>query len=267
MSAHASHIVRQSLNLRRYDGNLTFSIYPDLEITIPNHQLVVPDIEINPEGQQVVSNYSGYAEVLINSLQAINLNDMPRFGMPFLSSAYLLVDNDNQQFTLWASQQSETSNLTELGPPACRPPVTPSIPNSTATAPPPPPPPRPSSLTDNRPSKATIAGSVIGGLAAISLFCGAYLLQKRRRKRRQQEEQALRGGPAIDARYSDNLGYYKAEMPSDRQPPQELALLKSPGYDFMPLELPPDEAPHELPPAPPEKDEVYEMHASPVPRR
>ena len=257
MSAHASRIARQLLNMRRYDGNLTFNIYPDLEITIPNHQLVVPDIEINPGGQEIVSNYSTYAEVLINSLQAINLNDMPRFGMPFLSSAYLLVDNDNQQFTLWASQQSETSNLIELGPPACRPPVAPSVPTSTATAPPPPP---SSSLTDSRPSRGAIAGGVIGGLAAILLFCSAYLLQRRRRKRQQNRQQTLQGG--FDATYSDNLAYNKAEMPSDQQPPQELALVKSPGYDFVPHELPDDALLHELPPAPPKKDEIYEMHAT-----
>ena len=253
---HACHIVRQLLNIRRYDGDLTFDIYPDLEITIPNHQLVVPDIEINPEGQEFVSNYSTYAEILINSLQAINLNDIPRFGTPFLSSAYLLVDNDHQQFTLWASQQSETSNLIELGPPACRPPVAPSVPTSTPIAPPP-----PSSSTGSRHSKAAIAGGVIGGLATTSLFCGAYLLYIRRRKRQQKREQALQAGPIIDATYSDTLAYNKAEMPSDKQPPQELPLIRNPGYDFAPHELQ-QEAPHELPPAPLEKDEVYEMHAT-----
>ena len=248
--------MKQLLNKRRYDGNLTFNIYPDLDITIPNHQLVVPDIEINPVGQEIVSNYSMYAEVLINSLQAININDMPRFGMPFLSSAYLLVDNDNQQFTLWASQQSETSNLLELGPPACRTTVAPSVPTSTPVAPPP-----PSGFTGSSPSKAAIAGDVIGGLAATSLFCGAYLLQKRRRRRQHKRKQALQAGPVIDATYSDTLAYSKAEMPSDQQPPQELPLVKSPGYALGPHELL-QEAAQELPPALPEKDEVHEMLAT-----
>ena len=263
MSSHASHIVRQLLNIRRYDGNLTFNIYPDLEITIPNHQLVVPDIEVNRGGQEFVSNYSTYAEVLINALEDQNAEEMPRFGMPFLSSAYLLVDNDHQQFTLWASQQSETSNLIELGPPACRPSVAPSVPTSTPIAPPP-----PSNLISSRPSTATIAGSVIGGLAAISLFSGAYLLQKRRRKRQQKREQALQAlqaGPVTDATYSDNWAYNKAEMPSDQQPPQELPDFKGPGGAFAPHELP-QEAPHELPPALPERDEVHEMLAPSVPR-
>ena len=235
----------------RYDGNLTFNIYPDLEITIPDHQLVVPDIEVNPQGQEGVSNYSTYVEVLINSLQAVNVNDMPRFGRPFLSSAYLLVDNDHQQFTLWASQQSESSDLVEMGPPACRPPVAPPVPTSTPIAAPP-----PSSSAGSGPSKASIAGSVIGGLAAISLFCGAYLLQKRRRRLQQRRDQALQAGPAIDATYADISACNKAEMPSDRQPPQELPPVRSPGYVHVPCELP-QEALHELyelPPALPEKE-------------
>ena len=81
-----------------------------------------------------------------------------------------------------------------------------------------------------------------------------------------KEKQALHAGPVIDATYSDNLAHNKAEMPSGQQPqPQELALVKSPGYEFMPRELP-DEAPHELPPALPEKDEIYELHATSVSR-
>ena len=246
--------MKQSLTIRRYDGNLTFNIYPDLEITIPNHQLVVPDIEVNPQGQEAVSNYSTYVEVLINSLQAVNANDMPRFGRPFLTSAYLLVDNDHQQFTLWASQQSETSDLVEMGPPACRPQVAPSVPTSTPVAAPPPV--AAPSSAGNGHSKAAIAGGIIGGLAAISLFCGAYLVQKRRRRRQQEREQALQTRPAIDATSSDILAYNKAEMPSDRQPPQELPPVKSPGYVPVAHELP-QTALHELyelPPALPEKE-------------
>ncbi|KAK3178707.1 hypothetical protein OEA41_000844 [Lepraria neglecta] len=247
-----------------YDGDLTFNIYPDLEITIPNHQLVVPDIEINPVGQEVVSNYTKYAEVLINSLQADNANDIPRFGMPFLSSAYLMVDNDNQQFTLWASQQSQSLNLVELGPPTCRPPVATSTPTPnplpSVLAPPPP------SGSNNGPSKAAIAGGSIGGLAAISLCIGAFILRKRRRRRQQEREKAAPAEPVIDSMYSDTSAYYKPEMPSDRQPPQEMPLVPNPEYTLAPYELP-FEAAHELPPAPPEKDVFHEMPATPRSRR
>ena len=242
MSPHACHLLKQLLSFRRYDGNLTFSIYPDLEITILSHQLVVPNIEITPEGQEVTSNYSTY-EVRLESLPATKSNDMPKFGRSLLSSAYLLVDNDHQQFTLWASQQSEISDLRELEPPACRPSVAPPVPTSAQT------PRLPlSSSTGSRPSQETIAGSVIGSLSAISFFCGACLLQKRRRRRQQERKQA---GPVIDSTYLDILSYSNAEMPSDWQPPQELPLVRSPGYAPVLHELP-QEAAHELPPALPE---------------
>ena len=244
------HILRRLLNVGRYDGDLTFSIYPDLEITMPNHQLVVPDVEITSEGQEAISNYSAYAKIRLDSLPATQLNGMPKLGRSFLGSAYLLVDNDHGQFTLWASKQSKTSDLLELVPPACRAPVATSVPTSTPTPP-------PSSFAGSKPIKAIIAGGIIGGLAAISFFCGIYFLHKRRQIKREQ------AGPVIDTTtYLDILAYNIAEMPADRQPPQELPLVRSPGYAPMLHDLPQElslvrnlhYAPvlHELPPALPE---------------
>ena len=232
-------------------------MFPDLEITIPNHQLVVPNIEINSVGQGIVSNYTEQAEIAINSLQSINLNDMPRFGAPFLSSAYLLVDNDNQHFTLWASQQSQTSNLVELGPPVCRPAVT--TPSSSAPAPPPKP-------YGSGPSKAAIAGGIIGGLTAVSLCIGAYFLFMRRLRRQQDRQQEMQAVPPFDAKYSDNAMYDKPEMPSHQQPPQELSLLKSPTYALALQELPPQMR-YELPPSVRNDSMSHEMPAMPTDRR
>ena len=185
---------------------------------------------------------------------------MPRFGMPFLSSAYLLVDNDNQQFTLWASQQSQTSNLVELGPPACRTPVPTATPQPLPSVLNPTPPPNP----NNGPSKAAIAGGSIGGVAAIALILGAFLLRRRRRRRQRERENenAARAEPVINSMYSDNSAYNKPEMPSDRQPPQEMPLVQNPGYSLAPYELS-MEAPQELPPAPPKKSTLYEMPGTP----
>lgn len=188
------------------------------------------------------------------------MNGMPQYGRSFLGSAYLLVDNDHHQFT---SKQSKTSHQLELAPPACRAPVAPSVPTSALIHPPP-----PSSFAGSKPIKAIIASGVIGGLAAISFFCGAYLLHKRRQ---QEREEAVQARPIIDATYSDILGYNKAKMPSDWQPPQNLPIVRSPGYappmlyglpQELPLvrslgyaapmlhELPQEEAAaHELPPA------------------
>lgn len=40
--------------MRRYHGNLTVSIDPGLDITTPNHELVVPNYGIDFQGQQYV---------------------------------------------------------------------------------------------------------------------------------------------------------------------------------------------------------------------
>ncbi|CAF9938052.1 MAG: hypothetical protein ALECFALPRED_007489 [Alectoria fallacina] len=221
-----------------YDGDLTFSIYPGLDITIPNHQLILPDIEINSEGQEYPSS-STEVEVLINSLQGVNTNDMPRFGMPFLSSAYLMVDNDQQQFTLSRSQQSTTSNLVAIGPPACNSPApspTPQpLPSVLAS---PTPRPRPSSGTP----QGAIAGGVVGGLATIVLCIGVFFVRKKRRIERsagiQKQEYGAMAEAAQSPTYSDNQVYAKSEMSSDRQPPQELPLDRDSGQGIAPYEMP-----------------------------
>ncbi|CAD6584213.1 MAG: hypothetical protein ASARMPRED_001632 [Alectoria sarmentosa] len=236
----AYSVVRSANGNPRYDGDLTFSIYPGLDITIPNHQLVVPDIEINSEGQEYPSS-STEVEVLINSLQGVNTNDMPRFGMPFLSSAYLMVDNDQQQFTLSQSQQSTTSNLVAIGPPACNNPApspTPlPLPSVLAS---PTPKPKPSSGTP----QGAIAGGVVGGLATIFICIGGFFVRKKRRTERsagiqKQEYGAMAEAQAVqNPTYSDNQVYAKSEMPSDRQPPQELPLDKDSGQGIAPYEMP-----------------------------
>ena len=217
----------------RYDGDLTFSIYPGLDIRIPNHQLVVPDIEINAEGQDYRPN-STVVQVLINSLQAINKDDMPLFGLPFLSSVYLIVDNDKQQFTLSQSQQSSTSNLVAIGPPACDTPAPsptsqplPTIIASSTLAP------------KSNPSSGTpigaIPGAVVGGLAVIAICTGLFFNQKRRRfKRLRGEEKQERG----TMREADSAKYTGLEMPSDGQPPQEMPLDRDSNQGIPPYEMP-----------------------------
>lgn len=208
-----------------------FSIYPGLDIRIPNHQLVVPDVYINPEGQQYSPN-STVVEVLINSLQAINVNDMPLFGLPFLSSAYLIVDNDKQQFTLSQSQQTSTSNLVAIGPPACSIPapsptsqLLPSVLASPAPIVTPTPPP------SSGIPKGTIAGAVVGGLTIIFICAGLFLFQKRRRLEKQKQEL----GTMVEV---NNLGYTKPEMSSERQPPQEMPLDRDSSQGIPPHEMP-----------------------------
>ncbi|KAF6222241.1 hypothetical protein HO133_001327 [Letharia lupina] len=221
-----------------YDGDLTFSIYPDLDITIPNHQLIVPDIEINSEGQGYPSS-STEVEVLINSLQGSNTNDMPLFGMPFLSSAYLMVDNDRRQFTLSQSQQSTTSNLVAIGPPACNTPApshTPQpLPSILAS-------PTPTPKSSSGTPKGAIAGAVVGGLAIIAICIGVFFVQKKRRAQRlagiQKQEYGAVAEAVKNPEYSDNQVCTTSEMSSHRQPPQEMPLDRDSRKGIAPHELP-----------------------------
>ena len=179
-------------------------------------------------------------EVLINSLQNINENDMARLGQPFLSSAYLMVDNDKEQFTLWQSKPVTTSNIVAIGPPACSPPAT------TAASPTPKPlssviapavhlPPPAKSVP-----KGAIVGGVIGGIAAIALGLGAFFLQNKRRGQGRPAllQQDYAAKDVYDPHYSDVSTMDKPEMPTDRQPPLELPLVKDPGYSVAPYEMP-----------------------------
>lgn len=66
----------------RYAGDLTVTLSSGLEIRIPNHQLVLPDYHISPQGEFIINGSDRV--VRINSLQDINRNDMPIFGQLFL---------------------------------------------------------------------------------------------------------------------------------------------------------------------------------------
>ena len=153
-----------------------------------------------------------------------------------------MVDNDLNQFTLWRSQQSPQSNPIPVRPSACTTPIL------SSTAQPPPlvtpgfPPATSSNESASSTPKGTIAGSVIGGLAAIAfLFC-AWSLQRHRKRRLLQNEQGQatmkEAAPMTISAYSDNNVYAKPEMPSSRQPPQEMPLERDTGYDVEPYEMP-----------------------------
>ena len=181
------------------------------------------------------------------SLQDVNKDDMPHFGKPLMSSAYLFVDNDNEQFTVWKSKAGTDTRLVAVGPSTC----SPSPPVSTSTVSPEPvppaPSPSPSPVSDGRASTGAIAGGVVGGLAALALsFIALYILARRRRKRRQALEQEEEAAKSEELKKATGDSYFKPEMPSDRQPPQEMPLTSDPRYGLAPYELPPSQEHSEL---------------------
>ncbi|MCJ1272510.1 hypothetical protein MMC21_000296 [Puttea exsequens] len=226
-----------------YDGDLTISIDPGLDIRIPNHQLVVPDYDINDQGQQYIKNSSN-REILINQMSSNGANDNIVLGLPFFTSAYMLVDNDAQSMTLWQAQASKTQNIVPFGhPPACETTV------SSHSNLPIPDPTKPttihSAITSSAISKGAIAGAVVGGLIGIALFICAYIWFRMRQNRRRQAAET--SAQSFLAPYPYESGYQKPEMPSDRHPPQEMPLDRDPGFALAPYEMSEVRAYEELP--------------------
>ncbi|KAG7009454.1 hypothetical protein G7Y79_00002g005690 [Physcia stellaris] len=145
-----------------YEGDLTLSISPGLNIVIPNHQLKVPNCSYSPLGENIQSNSSTIREVLL-SLSGVNTNGMPRLSRSFLTSAHLLVDQDNLVFTFAKVKATTDQILVEIAPSTCEEAEVASTSGSTT------------SNTANAPTEATthqddhkgvIAVAVVGGTIA-----------------------------------------------------------------------------------------------------
>jgi hypothetical protein len=110
---------------RFYDGSLTIRLSNGFETTIPNHELVVPYRDINAKGQPVILNGAEQRVLLLNALRSPNDKDLPLLGIPFLSAAYLVVNNDQQKFYLAKPtrtnkrRRGDISDLVPLLPSSC----------------------------------------------------------------------------------------------------------------------------------------------------
>ncbi|KAK7757026.1 hypothetical protein SLS62_001042 [Diatrype stigma] len=93
-----------------FQGDLTIDIRDGPSVRIPNKQLVMPERYIREEDGQIMANYSR-SNLLINALQNINADDLSQLGQQFLSSAYLMVNQDSRQFTLWSADPTRVEDL------------------------------------------------------------------------------------------------------------------------------------------------------------
>ena len=198
---------------------------------------MVPDVGITQQGQLAITNDST-REVLINSLSDVNKNDIPFLGRPFFSSAYLLVDNDNRQFSLWQGNPTTNQSLVALGPSPCAssPPLVSSLapgsPSSTTGK----------STVSNPPvSKGGIGGIVVGVGALVALVTMAIFAIRRRRAPRQSiETQQLHGA---------DYKHVIPELGADQSPAQELPVAQHQLNALAPYEMPTrrfDDEPYEL---------------------
>ena len=95
------------------------------------------------------------------------MNDLPLLGITFLSAAYLFVDNERSEFTLWQANPTTEQDLVAVAPlDACTAPSassTSTVTVVTASA---------SSGSSKNTSIGAIAGGVVGGVAILTLLIG-----------------------------------------------------------------------------------------------
>ncbi|KAI1452190.1 acid protease [Annulohypoxylon moriforme] len=89
-----------------FGGDLTISLSTGLDIHVSNDQYVVPFVDIGENGARIVDMKQ--REVLISSL---TYSDTAILGRYFLTAAYLMVDLDENTFTLWQARPTSDSKL------------------------------------------------------------------------------------------------------------------------------------------------------------
>lgn len=166
-----------------------------------------------------------------------------------------MVDNDREQFTLWKANPTTDANIVAVTPPGCI--------ESAAAAATPSLAPLPSPPSQATVSKGTIVGAVVGGLAGIALFSGAFIFFQKARKKEgtgntdENEESPESISPIL----------YKPELAANRHPPQELPLVKNTGYTLAPHEMSEERVRSELPSNAMTAASMYEMPSATTPRR
>ncbi|EEY20148.1 conserved hypothetical protein [Verticillium alfalfae VaMs.102] len=210
-----------------YDGDMTIVIQAGPSIRIPNHQLIVPNRVMPSDSPGWVANYSSH-NLVINGIQGGNSDDVIKLGRQFLSSAYVMLNQDTSEFTLWESNPTADVDLVAVDSSGnestewCEPeeiesPSGSGTPAQTNPA---------SAESDSGPSTGLIAGAAAGGGAALIIIAiVSWLLIRRRHKKRAAAAAAAlapeiqyTGAPADHI--SSHDGWSQGGTPANGQVPQ-----------------------------------------------
>ncbi|CAJ2502698.1 Uu.00g100920.m01.CDS01 [Anthostomella pinea] len=194
-----------------YRGDMTIDIRDGPAVRVPNSQLVVPEQYIADPNGQLMANYSR-SNLVINSLQDVNANDITQLGRQFLSSAYVMLNQDSGKFTLWSANPTGVEDLVavdEKGQDAtdwCEASTAPTpgagaldgagasqVGKSSSNG------------ADAQVSPGAIAGAVVGGVAFLAFVIGGLLLYRRGRAK---ANAVARSAPSIDTpAYRNTMSY------------------------------------------------------------
>ncbi|POR32113.1 Uncharacterized protein TPAR_07685 [Tolypocladium paradoxum] len=209
-----------------FKGDLTFTLDDGFQVKIPNHQLIVPERYINDKGDLAVN--SSRPVIRINSLQDTTAKVLPVLGRYFFTSAYVLLNRDANQFTLWQANPTSDENLV---------PVNQATQSCTTTP-----------TTSRQPdlggdqngklSSGAIAGIAVGGAAAAGIGLGVLWWCLVRRRKRNNEVEAERFTVEEERERPPTRKAAEVQWPSQGYPhfiPQEMS---SQPMRNRPVELP-----------------------------
>lgn len=185
---------------------------------IPNDQLVVPHRQINTNTGEITANATG-PDLVILSTQDINKDDISQLGRQFLSAAYLMVNLDANEFTLWEANPTDTRQLVAVDESNADV-TTVCAENST------PPVTRPdgggSSLPGSSLSSGGIAGIAVAAVAFTVIVCAILFVWRRRHRRSASlgaqgpstsNQDGLSDKPSYAYGYKDAVQYQRSELP------------------------------------------------------
>lgn len=203
-----------------YQGDLTIKLQSGLSVRIPNDQLVVPDKYSDSQTGQWIVN-STDPTMIINAIQRVNADDLSQIGRQFLSAAYLLVNEETNQFTLWAANPTSDVDLVAFdanGKEAdsiCPPPSTASSGGPETT------PSSGSPIVKPKPGigAGAIAGIAVGAAAVVAIAAGVGVCYYRRKKAKKPQEAGEPEIIVVTEELKDGYGrdhhgsFYKPELP------------------------------------------------------
>lgn len=176
-----------------FDGDITMKFASGLSVRVDNAQYISPDVTINKTNGVLEAASTEY-DVAMIALQGSNSNDILRIGRTFFSAAYITVNYDVGEFTIWVADPTDSqdlvavdstgaeienfcssnNNTTTVTAGGASPSDTDGITNVTTST---------STIAKSNSSVPAIAGGVVGGAAGIACFLFiAWLLLRGRRK-------------------------------------------------------------------------------------
>ena len=189
-------------------------------MTVSNSQLVVPDLKIDNDGSLT---FNASTRVLnLNPQGTINQNDIPVLGLTFLTSAYLMVNYDKDQFTLWQANPTLNEDIVAIGPSSTCTNAN-SLQTATQTSLPSALPTMISPPSQHRLSRGAKAGIAIGAVAFAALLgLGTIYVLRARQRRQKRDARTFEAVNAVDSEkpFENQSASLFKDLPSE---PQELA--------------------------------------------